>query len=202
MFYLFKGIILGFAIAAPIGPMAMLCIQRALNGRVKNGLLTGVGIATADMVDAGVAAFGLFAILIFLTTLKPILMGVGGIFLIYLAIKSFFKKAEVKEAAKVNGGANDYVSAFLLTLTNPMTILSFIAIFAGLSVGSVRVEAVMITVGVFIGSTPWWCVLLSIVAMIKHSVDVTFLKWINRLSGSILFLFGCVALFEVLKLIK
>lgn len=194
MFYLIKGIILGFAIAAPVGPMAMLCINRTLSGKFKNGIFTGLGIATADMCYAAVAAYGLTAILSLLIFIKPALMGIGGIFLIYLAIKSFTKKAELSQAKLAGESHKEYLSAFLLTLTNPMTILTFIAIFAGLGGESSCLFALFLTLGIFLGSTFWWVILILCVVSIKHMIGIKFLKCVNVGSGIILLLFGLYAL--------
>ncbi|MCX5774508.1 MAG: LysE family translocator [Fusobacteria bacterium] len=193
MFYLIKGIILGFAIAAPVGPMAMLCINRTLSGKFRNGMFTGLGIATADMCYAAVAAYGLSAILSFLIFIKPALMGIGGIFLIYLAIKSFTKKAELSQAKLAGESHKEYLSAFLLTLTNPMTILTFIAIFAGIGGESSYLFALFLALGIFLGSTIWWVILILCVVSIKHMVGIKFLKWVNVGSGTILLLFGLYA---------
>src|SRR3989338_2198821 len=134
---LLKGLILGFLIAAPVGPIGVLCIQRTLTkGRI-SGFVSGLGAATADAFYGAVAAFGLVIISNFLIEQQFILRLVGGVFFLYIGIKSFYSKPkEVDTDTKINAGlAKDYISTVFLTVTNPMTIISFTALFAGVGFG-------------------------------------------------------------------
>src|SRR5271155_5027941 len=130
--FLFKGIIIGFTIAAPVGPIGVLCIRRSLADGRKIGLATGLGAATADAAYGCVAGFGLTVISSFLVGHRFWLGLLGGLFLCYLGIRTFMSKPSGK-AAEVRGSGlfSAYLSTFFLTMTNPMTILSFVAVFAG-----------------------------------------------------------------------
>jgi threonine/homoserine/homoserine lactone efflux protein len=128
-----RWLLIGFSIAAPVGPIGVLCIRRTLaDGRLA-GFLSGMGAASADMFYGAVAAFGLTAIRDVLLGQSNWLRLVGGIFLLYLGVKTFLSKPAEQAAESLrNGLFGAYLSTFFLTITNPVTILSFVAIFAGL----------------------------------------------------------------------
>src|SRR3989344_5776045 len=131
--FLMKGLIIGFSIAAPVGPIGVLCIQRTIAYGKISGLFTGLGAATADGLYGAVAAFGLTIISNFLVGQQFWFRLIGGAFLLYLGIKTFMSKPEEKTATENHKGLlSDYFSTIFLTLTNPTTILSFVAVFAGL----------------------------------------------------------------------
>lgn len=197
--FFLQGILIGLSIAAPVGPIGVLCIRRTLSyGRVM-GFLTGCGAATADAVYGSVAAFGLTSISSLLINYQDILRLVGGTFLIYLGLRTFLAKPSNRET---NSGEtnylNAYISTFFLTLTNPLTILTFVGIFAGLGIvtsgGSNYGDATILVVGVFIGSILWWMVLSSLTTLIKGKITTKGLVWVNRISGIIILGFGLVAL--------
>ncbi|MCX7124250.1 MAG: LysE family transporter [Gammaproteobacteria bacterium] len=195
-----KGLIIGFAIAAPVGPIGLLCIHRSLTNGFKIGLMTGLGAALADGVYGCVAGFGLTAISSLLISHQLWIRGIGGLFLIYFGIKLFITKSTDKSKNKDSEKLSLHACAttFFLTLTNPMTILSFVAIFAGLGIGTVHPNfnhvAVMVF-GVVLGSALWWVILSSSVAFFLHKrINTSSLKMINRLSGTIILLFGIFAL--------
>ncbi|MBM5805898.1 MAG: LysE family translocator, partial [Candidatus Verstraetearchaeota archaeon] len=135
--FLLRGLLIGFAIAAPVGPIGILCIQRTLaKGRIY-GFASGLGAATADAIYGAVAGFGLTFISDVLINQQLWLRLLGGAFLLYLGTRTILSKPSKETPQTANKGlAADYTSTFLLTLTNPMTILSFIAVFAGLGLGS------------------------------------------------------------------
>lgn len=158
LFFL-KGLLLGFSIAAPVGPIGLLCIQRTVAYGRRSGLVTGLGAATADGVYGTVAAFGLTAISGFLVGQQFWFRIVGGIFLVYLGAKTLFSKAAEKAASPDrNNLFSDYASTVFLTITNPMTILSFAAVFAGLGLADTggHGPAVWMVAGVILGSALWW----------------------------------------------
>jgi threonine/homoserine/homoserine lactone efflux protein len=136
LFFL-KGLLLGFSIAAPVGPIGLLCIQRTIaNGR-RSGLVTGLGAATADGLYGAVAAFGLTTISGFLVGQQIWLRLIGGLFLLYLGSRTFLSKSAERAASSIHKNLfRDYASTVFLTITNPMTILSFAAVFAGLGLAS------------------------------------------------------------------
>ena len=157
-----QGIIIGFAIAAPVGPIGVLCIRRTLAEGRASGFVSGLGAATADAVYGAIAAFGLTLITDFLLGGASWLRLVGGAFLLYLGVKTFLARP-AERAAEARGGGllGAYASTFFLTLTNPTTILSFAAIFAGLGVAGAdnALSAALLVLGVFLGSAAWWLIL-------------------------------------------
>lgn len=193
-----KGVILGFSIAAPVGPMGVLCIRRTLSKGLINGFLTGLGTATADALYGCIAAFGVTAISAFLLENQFYLRFIGGLFLLYLGYTTF-QSIPAEVAAEVNDrdclGA--YTSAFFLTLTNPMTIMSFAAVFAGLGVGTIDGDytlAGVLVLGVFTGSMLWWLVLCETVSVLRSKFDHKRLTLVNKISGFIIAGFGVLSL--------
>jgi threonine/homoserine/homoserine lactone efflux protein len=198
---LLKGLIIGFSIAAPVGPIGILCIRRTLAEGQASGLFSGLGAATADAIYGCIAGFGLTFISNFLITQQVWLRLIGGGFLCYLGVKTFLSKpAEQAALTETNGLLGSYISTFFLTITNPVTILSFAAIFAGLGVGGVGgnyVSAAILVLGVFIGSTSWWFILSSGVTVLREKFNHRRLRWVNRISGIIITVFGLIALLSL-----
>jgi len=200
--FFLRGLIIGFSIAAPVGPIGVLCIRRTLaEGRI-SGLVSGIGAATADAIYGCVAGFGL-------TLISNILIGqqlwirlIGGSFLCYLGLKTFLSHP-VKQAAPIEGRglAAAYVSTFVLTLTNPLTILSFAAIFAGLGIARAEgdyLSAGALVLGVFMGSALWWLFLSCGVGLFREKLNTTGLRWVNRICGVTILGFGAMALLSLL----
>jgi threonine/homoserine/homoserine lactone efflux protein len=196
--FLVKGLIIGFSIAAPVGPIGVLCIRRTLAEGRASGLISGFGAATADAIYGCVAGFGLTFISSFLIRQKMWLGIVGGLFLCYLGIRTLLaKQAEYAASSSGAGPIAAYASTFFLTLTNPMTILSFAAIFAGLGIGSTTGDyrsAGVLVLGVFTGSALWWLFLSMGVSMLRSAFNPRGLRWVNRVSGLIITGFGVFAL--------
>ncbi|MBN1451924.1 MAG: LysE family transporter [Anaerolineales bacterium] len=194
-----RGLIIGFSIAAPVGPIGVLCIRRTLTEGRLAGFLSGMGAASADMFYGGVAAFGLTAVQDLLIGQSNWLRIVGGVFLLYLGVKTFFvKPAEEATESRRGGLFGAYLTTFFLTITNPITILSFIAIFAGLRLGETDgnyASATVMVLGVFLGSAAWWLTLSTGVGFLRDKFTLVLLTWINRLAGMIIFAFGLAALF-------
>ncbi len=192
-----RGFLIGLSVAAAIGPMAILCIRRTLAQGHLAGLATGLGVASADGCYGAVAGFGLVLISQFVVAQHVWLRIIGGIFLCYLGLKTLLA-APATRAASAGGGdlVRSYLSALGLTLTNPMTILSFAAIFAGLGVGTGGGYggAGLLVLGVFIGSALWWVVLAGAVTALRGRITPRVLRWVNRASGTIILAFGLVAL--------
>jgi len=199
--FLLKGLVIGFSIAAPVGPIGVLCIRRTLADGRACGLVSGLGAATADAVYGCIAGFGLTFLSSFLVSQQGWLRLVGGVFLCYLGIKTFLAKpAEQAAAAKGNGLAAAYTSTFFLTLTNPMTILSFSAIFAGLGIVSDRgdyISALLLVFGVFAGSALWWLILSVGVNVFRAKLNSGGLRWVNRIAGVVIAGFGVAALLSL-----
>ncbi len=193
-----KGLIIGFSIAAPVGPIGLLCIRRTLAHGREAGFISGLGAATADGLYGTVAAFGLTFISNALIEQHQWLRLLGGAFLCYLGGRTFLARPAARSAA---GGRSQwtgaYTSTLLLTLANPLTILSFAAVFAGLGLGSAQrdfTSALVLVLGVFAGSALWWLTLSTGVGLLRRRVGTPLLVWVNRISGAIIAVFGVAAL--------
>jgi threonine/homoserine/homoserine lactone efflux protein len=195
-----RGLVLGFTIAAAGGPISLLVIRRTLaEGRVV-GLVSGLGVATADGTYGAIAAFGLTAITDVLVGARPVLGLVGGLFLLWLGWTT--ARAEPHDPASApthrGGLAGAYLSILGLTMTNPMTILSFAALFAGLGVsGGDTAGSALLTLGVFLGSCAWWVVLTSIVSIVRSRITTAWIRLINIVSGLVIGTFAMVSIASV-----
>jgi len=211
-----QGLIFGLAIAAPVGPIGVLTIRRTLVGGLWAGLLSGLGAATADAFYGSVAALGLTAVSAFLVQQQFWLRLFGGLFLVYLGVKAASEKpsamgSEVLVVASAEPGQlavdsepgsllRAYSSTFLLTLSNPVTILSFTAVFAGFGLGSQAEGAGagwQLVAGVFLGSALWWLTLCGVVTAVRTRLSPTVLRAVNLISGLILAGFGLALLFSL-----
>jgi len=202
---LLRGILIGFSIAAPVGPIGVLCIRRTLNDGRAIGFASGMGAATADAFYGCVAAFGLTLVSDFLIGQKFLLSLIGGLFLIALGIKTFTScpaDSSSPDSPRGRGLIAAYASTLFLTLTNPATILSFLVIFAGLGiVNETRnsFAAFVLVIGVFIGSALWWLTLSLGVGIFRDKFNATAMAWVNRISGIIITAFGIVALISLIR---
>lgn len=205
--FLLRGLVLGFSIAAPVGPIGVLCIRRTLADGRAAGLASGLGAATADALYGCIAGFGLTFLSGFLVSQQTWLRLAGGAFLCWLGIKTLLarpveNRQAVPEAPRSHGLAGAYASTLFLTLTNPMTILSFAAIFAGLGLagsgGRDYASAGMLVLGVFLGSAAWWLLLSSGVGLFRQKFSPRAMQWVNRLSGVVIAGFGVAALLSAL----
>jgi threonine/homoserine/homoserine lactone efflux protein len=195
-----RGMAIGLSIAAPVGPIGVLCIRRTLaDGRLA-GLITGLGAATADACYGGGAGFVLSVISTLLLRQSLWIRLLGGLFLCYLGIRTA-TAAPAAQAARAAGRTlwQSYLSALALTITNPLTILSFAAIFAGMGVGATggAAGAVLLVSGVLAGSALWWLILSSAVSLLRARITARALRWVNRCSGTVLVAFGLLALASV-----
>ena len=192
-----RGFILGFTIAAAVGPISLLCIRRTLaEGRVV-GLASGMGVATADATYGAIAAFGLTAVTDLLVDWHRALGLVGGLFLLWLAWRTIrsVPGAVTAENGERRGLPGAYLSMLGLTLTNPMTILSFAALFVGLGVtGGNAAGATLLTLGVFAGSAAWWVVMVTVVGAVRSRLTPTGMRRINVASGALIGAFAIVSL--------
>jgi threonine/homoserine/homoserine lactone efflux protein len=195
--FLARGLAVGFTIAAAVGPISLLTIRRTLAHGRAYGLASGMGVALADASYGGIAAFGLTAITAVLVGARSVLAVLGGGFLIALGIRTILAPVPMRAAAVVErpGLAAAFLSIYGLTMTNPMTILSFGAIFAGLGLtGGSGAEAALLTVGVFLGSAAWWVLLTTVIGVFRERITPRVMLWVNRLSGAVLVGFGIVAM--------
>ena len=193
---LLQGLAIGFSIAAPVGPIGLLCIRCTLTHGRLNGFLCGLGAATADAVYGTVAALGLSAVTAFLLGTQTWLQLGGGLFLVWLGVKTMRAPPAAprpNDAAAADALVAGYFSTLALTLTNPMTILSFIGIFAGLGVGATAGgvwPACSLVLGVFLGSAAWWLILSTGAGWLRRHLQQGALRVLNVGSGLIITAFG------------
>ena len=196
-----RGLLIGFSIAAPVGPIGLLCIRRTVADGRMVGFVSGLGAATADAFYGAVAGFGLTVVSGALVDGQTPLRLVGGAFLCYLGVRTFLARpAQTAAVAGRRGLLGAYASTLALTLTNPSTILSFVAIFAGLGLGSGGsnyASAGLLVAGVFIGSALWWLILSGTAGVLRGRLTPLGLRWMNRFSAVILAGFGVAALVSV-----
>lgn len=204
VYLLIEGVLIGIVVAVPVGPLGLLCINRALMMGPVCGLFSGLGVATADALAAGVAALGISLISGFIAEQQQWLRFVGGIFLCYLGYKIYRTEPVAKARINnVNGLLSAYVTTFLLTFSNPVTILSFLAIYAGWHVPSLHghyFAAAILTAGVFTGSALWWVGLFIGLTTFHDKFSLRFLFWVHRVSGTVIAIFGVVVLLSLTSL--
>lgn len=198
-----RGLLVGLAIAAPVGPIGVLCIQRTLSHGVVRGLVTGLGSATVHALYGAMVGFGLVAVIDAFSAGQLWLRLAGGGYLLYLAQRILRAKPELQsQHSRGTGLAASYGSAFLLDLSSPGTLVLFIAIFAGIgttqAAGNYRDTAVLV-VGVLAGSTLWWILLSGGVSLLRHRLNTGWLLWVNRLSALILTGFALFVLWGLIE---
>ena len=200
LLYLIRGIAIGFSLAAPVGPIGVLCIRRTLAHGSKRGIVIGLSAASADMVYGIVAAFGVTLISDFISQQQHWIRLIGGILLLVLGYRTFFShpSKDVITAGK-NGHTRTFLSTFFLTLTNPLTFFAFAVIFAGIGLDQSLGHhgyAVFFVAGIFIGSFCWFSLLTSLVHFFREKISTDGLVIINKIAGSLLVLFGLIALWN------
>lgn len=196
--FFIKGIVMGFLIAVPVGPIGILCIRRTLYGGMLYGCISGLGTAMADAVYGSIAAFGITIAARFLVENQFYLQLIGGVFLLYLGYVTFQSEPTTKTTmVSSNSYLGCYTSAFFLTLTNPLTILAFAAVFAGLGIGEVNGNywlASILVMGVFLGSMLWWLLLSGLVNSLRDKFNPQKLKWVSHIAGIVIAAFGVISL--------
>ncbi|MCE6953176.1 LysE family translocator [Cereibacter sphaeroides] len=197
MMLFLKSCLMGLAIAAPLGPIGALCIQRTLSHGFRAGVAGGLGTALADASYAAAAAAGFAAFAAALDRIALPLGLLGGAFLIWLGVQGLRRRAEAEPAAVAPRGLwSTLATTFLLTLANPATILSFAAIFAGLGLAREAdpAAAALVVAGVFAGSMLWWVVLAGGVALAHRKLPPAFALGVSRASGALMLGFGLWAI--------
>ena len=196
--YMFiQGLLIGFSIAAPVGPIGIICIQRNINyGRIA-GVISGLGAASADAFYGAAAAFGLTVVSGILLSDRIWIQMFGGIALCYFGLRTFRKPfVSYASTGNVNHLKWNYLSTLALTITNPMTILLFVAIFASVGFASSSVPvytAIFMIAGVFSGSMLWWLTLSTVISRVRTKLSDRLMKWIGRIAGIAIFGFGITA---------
>jgi len=200
--FIIKGIIVGIVISAPLGPLGILTIQRTINKGLLSGFISGVGAAFADIIYAAIAGFGISIIANFLETNQLIIRVVGGILIAGVGIRIFYSnpvKQIRKQRAQKTNFISDFISSFLITITNPLTVIVFGAAFAGLGLkesnsGSVVTYAL---IGVFSGALLWWGGLTVLVNIFRKKIRLRNLWWINKITGSLIVVFGIIIILSI-----
>ena len=190
-----RGLAAGFIIAAPVGPVNVLCIQRSLEKGWKSGLISGVGAALVDTLYGGIAGFGISLVIQFLLREQFWIRLIGGILLIFLGAALYFEKPRsLKHDEKDSSPHSDLVSAFLLTATNPTTVLSFLAVLAMLGLGRQRPlwQTSLLVGGIFCGSMTWWIILTGGTTLLRDKVTDRTMLWLNHIGGLAIGAFGVV----------
>lgn len=188
--HLLKGIVVGFSVSVPLGPIGILCVQRTINYGRRSGFASGAGAALSDMTYAIITGFSITFIIEFIRENQLIFQILGAILLLVLGIKIFFTAPRLNENATGRPSANligDVVSTYFLTISNPLTLIVFIVVFAGFGlaadVSDLR-STILIILGIFIGAALWWFALISIVNLFRSKINEKRLRWINKIAGA------------------
>ena len=196
--FFLKGLAIGAIIAMPFGAVGMLCLQRAIAMGLRVGLLSGMGAAAADAFYGAVAAFGLTFVSDFLAANARALQAAGGAFLVAMGVRLCLAQNAPKPAEMPKRHyAGAFVSVFLLTLTNPLTVVGFLAIFAGFGLGQIEArasEASAVVAGVFCGSMVWWAAIAFGGKLLRLRL-LSRMRAIRRVCGAAIVLFGLWAVF-------
>jgi len=204
MEHLLKGLVIGFAIAAPIGPINLLCLRRTLSDGRRMGFVSGLGAAAADTTYGTIAAIGLTTVTAFLVGHRFWLQALGGLFLLALGLSTMRTHAPRREAAApVHLGRlrDAFVSTYMLTLANPMIIIVFTGVLAGLGLGwqtGRTIDTLQLIGGVFLGSALWWLILTLLAGTFGRHLNDGALRWINRVAGGIIAGFGAWQLSQLI----
>ncbi len=199
--FFLKGLIIGFAMAVPIGPIGIMCIRKTLAEGHARGLVIGLGAATADSLLASIAAFGLTFISDAIASQHFWLRLIGGGLLLFLGIRTFRAKHKAPIIPQDNKGVlRSYVTAFLLALTNPVTIFAFVAVFAAFGLGHrlILLSACILVVGVLAGSCLWFLTLSFVATLFRKKLDSGGLRWVNKIAGILIILSGVAALVSLI----
>jgi len=193
-----RGVFFGLLIAVPVGPIGVLCIKRALVNGPLSGLSSGLGVAVADALGATASVLGLTLISSITATEREFLHIAGGLVLCFLGLKIFFSDPpEPAQSEGYQGHLANFLSTFLLTISNPVTISSFVAILAAFGVGAGNENSLLratLIAGVFLGSSLWWIFLALGFRPLSERLDHQGIRWVGRVSGAIITGFGFVIL--------
>ena len=200
---IFKGIIIGLLVSVPLGPIGVLCIQRTLNKGRLAGLVSGMGAAAADTIFAIIAGFGLTIIINFIEEKHVYFQVIGGLFILYIGLRIFYtnpvKQLKLQRLKKTQL-SQDFMSVFLLTLSNPMAVFLFLAIMAAIKVASDSMsiaEISLLTAGIAGGAVLWWFILSSIANRFRRKIRLRNIWWLNKITGSVVVLFGLLAIISL-----
>ena len=199
-----RGLAIGFAIAAPIGPVGILCIRKALADGRAAAFIAGLGAALADTIFGAVAALGIGAVMSFIDGQMVAIKGIGGLFMIGLGLHTWRSAAITVETEPAQGGpglARDFASTFIITITNPGTILGVVGVFAALGPSAhpeAGLPSGLLVAGIFAGSTLWWLMLSAVASAARTRFTPDRMRLFNHGSGAMLMVFGLAALASLL----
>lgn len=199
--FFLKGLIIGFAMAVPIGPLGVMCIRKTLAEGHSRGMIIGLGAATVDSLYGGIGAFGLTFVSDLIASQTFWLRLVGGGLLLFLGVRTY--RAKRKDSIipfEKKGLLGSYISSFLLALTNPVTIFAFVAVFAAFGLGHKLsfLSAGLLVLGVFIGTCVWFLTLSYVATVFRKKLDSGGMIWVNRISGGLIILSGVAALVSLI----
>jgi threonine/homoserine/homoserine lactone efflux protein len=196
LFYFVRGIAIGFTMAAPVGPIALLCIKHGLNYGFWSAIFSGLGAAFADFIYACVATYGLTYVSSFLLEHNKLLRIVGGLFIAYLGYQVYKTEPQRKQTDTVGTGLlQTFIATFFLTITNPITLLAFAALFTTFGIKELTTsDASLLAAGVFAGSALWWLILSTCASLLRARITPKFLRRVNKISGVIIILISIVTL--------
>jgi len=203
LLFIIKGILIGIVVSVPVGPVAVLCIQRTLNKGFRSGLTSSVGAAFADVIYAAIAGFGVTFIANILNEYQFYIRILGGFFLIFIGIRIFLSNPATqirKLRQQGNNYLKDFITSFLVTISNPITVIAFGLIFADFNMiteGSNNFPIFILVISVFSGALLWWLFLVSIVTIFKKRIRLRNILWINRITGVFIVLFAIYIIISV-----
>jgi len=203
---LVKGVIVGLLASIPLGPIGVICIQRTVNKGKLSGFLSGLGAATADTIFAAIAGFSLTFVISYIEEKQFIFQAIGGLIVFLLGIKIFYTnpvRQLRRHKRKQNNLVEDYFSVLAVTITNPLAVFLFIALFASLGVvadSSNWTHSLITTSGVFLGAALWWYILTSLVNAFRTKFRLKQLWWINKVSGAAIFTLGAIAIIGLIRI--
>jgi threonine/homoserine/homoserine lactone efflux protein len=204
--YFLKGLVIGFTIAAPVGPINVLCVRRTIvHGRLA-GLASGLGAALADTTFGFIAAFGLFFLVELLKTERVWLNAAGAVLLAVAAVRTYYAGPPLpRRAPDPSSLIGDLTSTFVLTLTNPITVFSFMAIYAAFDIqpsDSISPADLLLLLGVFLGAMVWWTMVVEFVGLFRKDFTAAGFKWANRISGIVIMGFALVVAVDTYRVYR
>lgn len=197
----FRGFLIGLLGSIPLGPVGVLCIQRTLSKNHRSGFISGLGASTADTLYAILALSSISFVMSFIQDNMIWFKVIGGLCIVAVGAKIFFSNPIIQIRRNRAGKSNlwqDYVSVFLITLTNPALLLVFVAFFTtfGISAEMGELNGISMLIGVFAGGTAWWFTLTFLVNLLRKRIRPRHLLWMNRIAGAIIVVLGAAAIFS------
>ncbi len=196
-----KGILIGLIFGVPVGAVGAMTVQRTWEHGIKAGLLTGMGSSVADCIYAAIGAFGLTIISDFLLQYQGAIHLVGGAIVLFMGIRLIFRKGEAAVPA-VSGKVRMFLSSFVVGITNPAAILTFLFAFSwfGIAGDNTKVGGWLVVLGVFVGTYLWWGGLTAAVALARKKKRADSFRKMNRIFGVILSLFGILVFIRAIPI--